>query len=276
MKHVDAVPLHRRAALILAAVSVIGAALFTWPLFVAADATAAGWRDAPLVFALLIGLMLAVAASEIASGGIDAKAVAVLGVLSAVGAALRPLGTGIAGFEPVFFLLILAGRVFGPGFGFLLGATTLFASALTTAGIGPWLPYQMLAAAWIGAGAGLLPHVQARYERVLLSGYAVVAALLYGLMMNLSFWPFMLAGDTAISYVAGGSISENLVRFVIFTLVTSLGFDIPRAVLTAVLVFLTAPTVLRVLRRAARKAAFHAPVSFEGLLDGESSPQNVT
>ncbi|MEX2532871.1 MAG: hypothetical protein WD360_02775 [Nitriliruptoraceae bacterium] len=263
MTHANAVPVTRRAAVVLGGVSLIGAALFTWPLLIAAEATVAGWRDAPFLFAVLIALLLAVAASEVSSGGIDAKAIAVLGVLSAVGAALRPLGTGIAGFEPVFFLLILAGRVFGPGFGFLLGATTLFASALTTAGIGPWLPYQMLAAAWIGAGAGLLPPLSARLERYVLAVYAVVAALAYGLLMNLSFWPFVMAGDTAISYVAGAPLIENLTRFILFTLVTSLGFDIPRAVLTAVLVLITAPTVLRVLRRAARRAAFHAPVTFQ-------------
>jgi len=263
LTHANAVPVTHRAAVMLGGVSLIGAALFTWPLLIAAEATVAGWRNAPFLFAVLIALLLAVAASEVSSGGIDAKAIAVLGVLSAVGAALRPLGTGIAGFEPVFFLLILAGRVFGPGFGFLLGATTLFASALTTAGIGPWLPYQMLAAAWIGAGAGLLPAFSARLERYVLAAYAVVAALGYGLLMNLSFWPFIMAGETAISYVAGAPLVENLTRFILFTLVTSLGFDIPRAILTAVLVLITAPTVLRVLRRAARRAAFHAPVTFE-------------
>lgn len=262
LRRVRAVPLSARNGLVLATVSVLGAALFVWPLFVAADAPVANWRDTPLVFAVLICLLLAVAAAEVTSGVVEAKAIAVLGVLAAVGAALRPLGTGIAGFEPVFFLLILAGRVFGPGFGFLLGATTLFASALTTAGIGPWLPYQMLAAAWIGAGAGLLPACTGLTERLMLATYAVVSALLYGLLLNLSFWPFVIAGDTAISYVAGAPLLENVTRFVLFTLVTSLGFDIPRAILTAVLVFVTAPTVLRVLRRAGRKAAFHAPKQF--------------
>ena len=59
---------------------------------------------------------------------------AILGVLSAVNALMRALGAGTAGIELVFFLLILAGRVFGPGFGFVLGCTSLFASALLTAG----------------------------------------------------------------------------------------------------------------------------------------------
>jgi hypothetical protein len=101
-----------------------------------ADSALAGLSDTPLLFALLLLLVLAVVLAEIADGGIDAKAVAMLGVLTAVGAALRPLGTGIAGLEPVFFLLVLAGRVFGPGFGFVLGSTTLFASALITGGVG--------------------------------------------------------------------------------------------------------------------------------------------
>ena len=119
------------------------------------------------------------------------KAVAMLGVLAAIGAALRPLGAGTAGFETVFFLLILGGRVFGPGFGFVLGATTLFASALLTGGVGPWLPFQMLGAAWVGlrrraAAAAARP----RARSCMLAAYGAVAGLAYGLLLNLSFWPF--------------------------------------------------------------------------------------
>ena len=122
--------------------------------------------DAPLVFLVLLPILVVVVLAEIAGGGIDSKALAMLGVLSAIGAALRPLGAGTAGIETTFFLLILAGRVFGPGFGFVLGSTTLFASALLTGGVGPWLPFQMLAASWVGLGAGLLPPVRGRAEVV--------------------------------------------------------------------------------------------------------------
>ena len=95
--------------------------------------------------------------------------------------------------ELTFFLLILAGRVFGPGFGFVLGCTSLFASALMTAGVGPWLPYQMLCAAWVGMGAGLLPRrVTGRAEIAMLAAYAVFASYAFGLLMNLSGWPFLL------------------------------------------------------------------------------------
>lgn len=78
MIHANAVPVSRRQAVVLAGVSLIGVVLFTWPLLIAQDATVAGWRDAPFLFALLIALLLAVAASEVSSGGIDAKAIAVL------------------------------------------------------------------------------------------------------------------------------------------------------------------------------------------------------
>src|SRR5690606_33912598 len=102
-------------------------------------------------------------------------ALAMLGVLAALGAGLRPLGGGAGGLETVFFLLVLAGRVYGPGFGFVLGATTLFASALITGGIGPWLPFQMLASSWIGMGAGLLPkRVRGRSEIAMLVVYGVL------------------------------------------------------------------------------------------------------
>lgn len=267
----DLAPAHRRraaialrpraiAALVLA--SLVGIAAFGWPLLLQPASPLAQTTDTPLLFAVLLVLLLAVVLAEIADGGMDAKAIAMLGVLSAVGAALRPLGTGIAGFEPVFFLLVLGGRVFGPGFGFVLGATTLFASALVTAGVGPWLPFQMLGAAWVGAGAGLLPPARGRRELVLLAGYAVVAGLAYGLLLNLSFWPFLLGGESALSFIVGDPVLDNLRRFVLFTAVTSLGFDIPRAILTATLVLVTGTPLLRALRRAARRAAFDAPVSF--------------
>lgn len=258
----SAIRLRFRTTVALLLASLIGVAAFGWPLLAAPTATLTGVRDAPLLFGVLLIVVLAVVLAEIADGGMDAKAVAVLGVLTALGAALRPLGTGIAGFEPVFFLLVLAGRVYGPGFGFVLGATTLFTSALTTAGVGPWLPFQMLGAAWIAAGAGLLPAVRGRTEHVVLAGYAFFAGLAYGLALNLSFWPFVLAGETGISFVPGDPVGENLRRFIAFTLATSLGFDLPRAVVTATLVLLTARPLLRALRRAARRAAFDSRASF--------------
>jgi len=255
-RRTSAIGFDGRAAITLGLASFAGAIAFGWPLLRVPVAGIGHGTDAPLVFLLLLPLLVVVVLAEISSGGIDSKALAMLGVLSAIGAALRPLGAGTAGIETTFFLLILSGRVFGPGFGFVLGSTTLFASALITGGVGPWLPFQMLAASWVGLGAGLLPPLRGRREIVLLAGYAAVAAMAFGLLMNLWFWPFVLGGDSAISYLPGAPIVENLHRLLLYSLATSMGWDVLRAITNVALILLLGPAVLAVLRRTARRAAF--------------------
>ncbi|HEX7189488.1 MAG TPA: ECF transporter S component [Actinomycetes bacterium] len=262
VRRTRAVRLRPRSGLALVVVSAVGLVAFCWPLLVEPGSGLDGSATAPWLFVALLPLLLAVVLAEVADGGLDVKSVAVLGVLAAVGAALRPLGGGAAGFEPVFFLLVLAGRALGPGFGLVLGSVTLFASALLTAGVGPWLPFQMLAAGWVGFLAGCLPPARGRAEVVLLAAYGAVAGLLYGLLMNLQLWPFATGLESGLSYVAGDPLGDNLGRFLAFTLATSMGFDIPRAVTTAVLVAVTARPVLLALRRAARKAEFGAVGEF--------------
>lgn len=241
------------------AASLVGLIAIGWPLIVTPESALARSTSAPLFFALLLPLLLAAVLGQLSEGTLDAKGVAMLGVLSALGAVARPLGAGTAGVELVFFLLILGGRVFGPVFGFVLGSTTLFASALLTGGVGPWLPLQMMAASWVGAGAGLLPPARGKREIVVLSAYGVVSALFYGLAMNLSFWPFTVGLDTELSLDAGLSLAENLRRFLTFHLATSMGWDVGRALTNVVVITLLGPGILVALRRAARRARFAAP-----------------
>ncbi|MEU0402317.1 ECF transporter S component [Streptomyces sp. NPDC006197] len=256
------------AALLL--VSLIGLVGIGWPLF--ADGAAAVTNhaaDAPWLFALLLPLLIAVVVATIADCGMDAKAVAMLGVLAAVGAALRPLGAGTAGLEPMFFLMLLSGRVLGPGFGFVLGAVTMFASALLTGGVGPWMPTQMLAMGWFAMGAGLLPGpgpggLRGRAELLMLSAYGFVAAFAYGTVTNLYGWVTIGGpGDQAIFFVPGDSVHDNLVRFLAYLLATSLGWDLGRAAFTVVLTLTVGGALLRALRRATRRANFEAQVTFE-------------
>lgn len=254
---------HRsRAAILLA--SVIGLVAFAWPLIAAPGSSAVAHAgDAPIVFAIVVPVLLLVVLAQVSDGGMDAKAVAMLGVLAAVIAALRPLGGGTAGLEPIWVVLILGGRALGPGFGFCLGAISLFASALLTGGVGPWLPFQMLAAAWVGFGAGLLPRASGRRELLLLASYGAVACVAYGFLLNLWFWPFTAGLPEQLAFVAGAPLEENLLAWLRFCLITSLGYDIPRAILTVVLILVAGRPVLLALRRMSRKAAFEAPVVFE-------------
>ncbi len=260
-----AVRLRPRASVLLAAASVLGVVAFGWPFLVHANSSAnlAHSNDAPWIFVALLPMLFAIVLGEIADGSLDAKAVALLGILAACGAALRVPSPGVAGFEPVFFLLIPAGRVFGRGFGFVLGALTIFASSLITGGVGPWLPFQMLGAAWMGFGAGCLPRATGRRELGLLASYTAVTCVAYGALLNLWFWPLGAGTATSFSYLPGGGVLENVHRFVFFDLTTSLGFDIPRAITNAVLILVLGRPVLAALRRAARRAVFDPVVRLE-------------
>jgi len=257
-----------RTGAVLAIASLAGLLLFVWPLLVPAPA---GWthtQDAPIVFAALVPLVVLVVWAQLSEGGMDTRTLALLGVMTAINAALRPaLGAGTAGIEAVFFLLVLCGRAFGPGFGFVLGTTSMAASALFTAGVGPWLPFQMLAAGWVGLGAGLLPgRHRGRAgigELAMLIAYAIVGSYVYGALMNLWSWPTLtgistpgLAGAPgALDYVPGAPWLENLRRFGAYTLLTSTaGWDTGRAIWTALALAILGRPVLDVLHRAARRA----------------------
>jgi energy-coupling factor transport system substrate-specific component len=246
-----------RAGATLAATTVVGVAAFGWPFLARPGSSLADDSYAPWLFVLLIGLLAALVMAELSSGGLDAKTVAVLGVLAAAGGALRVLSAGTAGLEPMFFLVVVAGRVLGRGMGFVLGALAVLVGAFLTGGVGPWAPFQMIAAGWVGFGAGCLPRASGRPERVILAIYGMAAGVLYGAVMNLWFWPFLTSGVPAgMAFVAGEPVTNNLWHYVAFYAATSVGWDIPRGVLTAVLVMVAGRPVLASLRRGTRRAAF--------------------
>jgi energy-coupling factor transport system substrate-specific component len=269
-EHRAAIPLHRRTASAIALVTVVGIIAFGWPLLAEPGSGTVGHAaDAPLIFAILVPLVLVVLMAAIADGGIDAKALAMLGVLSAVGAALRPLGSGVAGIEPVWVIVILGGRALGPGFGFVLGSTTLFVSGVITGGVGPWLPFQMLAAAWLGMGAGLLPRTRhMRVELLVLLPYTLLASLGYGLLLNLWLWPWTPGLGEQLSYVAGDPLALNLRRWITFSMTTSLAWDLSRGITSAIFVALASRPVLAALRRGARRANFQPHTRF---IDGPTA-----
>lgn len=258
-----------RSAVVLGLASLAGLMMFLWPLLLDPGRDDGQRIDAPFLFMAILPIIIAVVLAELSEGGMDSKALAMLGVLSAVNAALRPLGAGTAGIETVFFVLVLGGRVFGAGFGFALGCTSLFASAILTAGVGPWLPFQMLCAAWIGMGAGLLPRrVRGKAEIAMLVAYGVVVAYGFGFLMNLAFWPLVTGvelpyHDGSLSYVPGAPLLENLHTFVVYDVLTSAaGWDTGRAITNAVGILVLGPALLATFRRASRQASYGVVGSF--------------
>jgi hypothetical protein len=238
-------------ALALVAGSALAAAAFAWP-FVAPAFPQNAQSAVPYLAVALLPAIVAALALALDAQVASAKAVALLGVLGAIGAAARVLGDTVGGVEPVFVVLILAGRALGARFGFLLGLVVMALSAVITGGIGPWLPFQLFACAWVGAGAGLLPGIRSRVgELVVLAAYGALASWIVGALLNLSFWPFALAPGSSISYAPDASPLHNLQAFALYSLATStLTWDTVRAITTVVGIALVGRPALAALRRA--------------------------
>ncbi len=246
------------------AASLVGLVAFLWPFWSpvtqgVADASAHS-QDAPLVTALVVGLCVLVAVADRAQM-LNSKSVALLGVLCALNAALRLVSNFFpmpGGFSLVFVLIILVGYVFGARIGFLMGTFSLLASALITGGVGPWLPFQMIASAWIGMTAGWLPKYQIsniKYQTWMLALFGVVWGMVFGAVMNLYFWPFV-GGDPSQYYQVGLDAGEILKRYAAFYAVTSLWYDAARAVGNAALIVALGPAIIKTLERFRRRLTF--------------------
>jgi energy-coupling factor transport system substrate-specific component len=179
-------------------------------------------------------------------------------VLAAVNSVVRLLGAGVAGIETAFALIILAGYVFGSRFGFMQGLISILSSAIISGGIGPWLPFQIFAAALVGAGAGLVPKPGYPSLRIIfLSIFSVFASFFYGIFMTAWTWPLFVGPNTSLSYLEGGSLEENISRFIQFELVSGgLLWDAGRAVTTVLLIVLTGKALMATLERAATRIDF--------------------
>jgi energy-coupling factor transport system substrate-specific component len=247
----------------IAITSFISLVAFTWPLYLPESILGIQITQQHYwIFFLVIPVSLFFLGLEINRGTVEMSALALLAVLAALAAALRQIGAGAVGIEPMWFLLILAARVFGATFGFALGAIAMALSAILTGGIGPWLPFQIMAASWIGLLAGSLPRsVKGRYEIAMLIFVAIFAGMAFGFVMDLQLWPWIIGSDTSLSFIAGGGIGENLGRFITFHFLTAMAWDIPRSILTATLIGLTGAPILNALRRTKRRVLFVEEVS---------------
>ena len=110
-----------------------------------------------------------------------------------------------------------------------MGVLTLFVSALITGGVGPWLPYQMITAGWIGLFGPLarLPVRLARaegtrWEVLWLGLVGGVWGFAYGMLTNLWFWPYAV-GLGGQQWEAGLSMWALLRRYGAFYAATLAG-----------------------------------------------------
>jgi energy-coupling factor transport system substrate-specific component len=252
----------------------IGLAAFLYPFFMTSLEPVnrmgmAHANDAPIVLTILVVFCFGALLLEVQGQGVNTKIIALLGVLVAINSILRFVEVAIAmpgSFSPIFFLIIMTGYVYGAQFGFLMGVMTLIVSALITGGVGPWLPYQMYTAGWVGASAPLCRPVVMSAHRLLtrlashrrewliwaelgiLSLFGIFWGFFYGAVMNIWFWPFV-SGPAEYYWSQGIGITETLQRYAVFYLVTSLTWDLLRSLGNVLLIIVLGQPTLRALRR---------------------------
>ena len=242
----------RRAAVYLLT-AVVGIVAYAWPFWLH-DASLAGtdhagdaWLWATLLGVIVVGAVLL----EVVEGTMNGATIAVLGVLASMNGLLRLLDLP-GGGNAMFFLTVLAGAALGPRRGLLLGVTAMAASAVITAGVGPWLPYQMLGLGAMGAAAGgvgtLIEHAALRVQVVALAAFGWCAAFGYGALLNLWTWPLIRDGG-ALSYAPGLGFGETLHRYWSFYVATSFAWDAAGALANALLILFLGAPILRSLQR---------------------------
>lgn len=245
-----------RGGAVLGAVTACGLLLFLWP-FAGADAPPAA---APL--AIMLGGIAVLVFIELSTRKLDARRFALLGAVAAIDAALRlVLVTGIGGFSPVFFLILVTGYVYGPSFGFLCGATSLLASSIATGGIGPWLPYETFACGWMGAAAGLAGlhrgDAQPSWRDIaVLAAVAVFSGYAYGALLDIWDWTVFYRGTPSFGFITQADVATQLQRFTRFYLTTSAAWDSFRAAGDALAVIVLGAPVMAALARIRSRMSF--------------------
>lgn len=251
----------RAEDLLLLGLTGAGLALFIGPLLLGS-----GFPQPVALFSALVAVSaLVVLGVAVQTHRLSTRLLAVLAALVAIDATLRlVIVIGLLGFSPIFFLIIAGGYVMGPSFGFAAGALTLLLSALLTAGLGPWLPYQMLAAGWVGMGAGYLGRMTRRSTSRgaigVLCLYGGAAGFAFGLLLDLWEWPLLVAaGSSPLSWVPGTGLAGLLHRFAGFYLATSLVYDSFRAAGNLLLTAVLGAAVIRALDRFRRRFLLEWP-----------------
>ena len=220
----------------IALISVAGLALFLWP-FLGLGLT----PEAPAL-AVTLASVAALALMELGARRLDSGRLALLAALAAIDAALRlALVNGVAGFSPIFFLVLAAGYEFGPSYGFLVGSFSLLVSAVVTGGVGPWLPYETFAVGWVGLSAGAagaaIRRVRptrpswrpTRLDLGVLFALAIATGFAYGALTDVYGWVAFYRGVENVGWIPGLSPGETLAQFGRYYVLTSVAWDAFRA-----------------------------------------------
>ena len=236
-------------------VSLVGLALFCWP-FIGSGLPA----DTP-AWSLMLACVAGLFVVEAGMRQLDSRAVALLAAIAAIDAALRlTVIVGIGGFNPIFFLVLCAGYVFGTAFGFMAGALSILVSALLSGGVGPWVPYQVFGLGWVGVAAGFAGRWRAPMpglrDVLVLAAVGAGMGWIFGALLDVTDWVPVYRGNPTLGWLPGMAPVTALLHFGRYYLLTSLAYDTFRAAGNVVMVLAFGAPVLAALSRLRGRLTF--------------------
>lgn len=149
-----------------------------------------------IVIAGLIGIFISYEKNEI-----TIKEISLIATLAAIAGLCRVPFAAIPNIQPTTFFIIVSGYVFGPRYGFIVGAIATLVSN-TFLGHGPWEPWQMIAWGTAGFSAGLMKKIIKQPSRIAISIFAFAWGFLFDYIMNLWHWLLFVYPLTLKSFIA--------------------------------------------------------------------------
>ncbi|MDD4239686.1 MAG: ECF transporter S component [Desulfotomaculaceae bacterium] len=166
------------------------------------------------------------------------REIAIIAVLGAIAALGRVSLAALPNIQPVTFLVLVSGYVFGARTGFMVGSTAALASNFFL-GQGPWTPWQMFAWGLAGSSAAyfraIIPDVW-KWPMVI---FQFTWGYFFGCIMNIWTWTAFITPLSWQSFLA--------------TYAASLWFDTLHAVGNVLFYLFLGSGVIKVLQRVKRK-----------------------
>ncbi len=189
-----------------------------------------------LVFVIIFYLFLFILGMyfRFEESNISSKEIALIAIYSAFAAVARIPFVGIPSVQPVSFLVLCAGYVFGPLVGFIIGGNAAFISNIFLSQ-GVWTVYQIFAWGFFGIIGGLLgKNKKKELDKWILALIGFLLAFVYGWFMNIWSW-LLIQPITIASFIAVN--------------IQSIPFDVAHAIVNFIFVITFGEQVIQILSR---------------------------
>ncbi|MGE5327930.1 MAG: ECF transporter S component [Deltaproteobacteria bacterium] len=136
---------------------------------------------------ILIIIFIAVGLYIYEKRNINSKQIALISIMSALGALGRIPFAAIPNVQPTTFIVIVTGYSMGPLAGFVTGVLSAGISNFFL-GQGPWTPWQMIDWGFAGVTAGLAGKIKIGFNKPAFAIFCGVWGFLFGWIMNFWTW----------------------------------------------------------------------------------------